>query len=283
MLGATVVRALSSRPGFEVAETRRRPKGSAIPFDAREGVESFARSVSSLPPFDLWFNAIGYRADRIAAEGASGLVEAIRVNALLPQELARFAEKNRSRLIHMSTDGVFAPTSGEVDEDQETSANDAYGRTKALGEPNSGSTLVIRASIVGIDPAGRRGLLEWLRNQPPGSTVSGYVDSLWNGVTTLRIAELCARLADTDRFDRLREEGAIHHVFGPVRSKYDILATFRDLYRPDITVVPDEGRSPANRTLASRRAGLAEFLTGVPPLEEELRSLEQLWTPSQFE
>lgn len=113
----------------------------------------------------------------------------LNANAILPAELRNILHREVV-LIHPSTDCIFSGKLGSPYPcDYESDAEDDYGWSKQLGEvvlqgrPN---TLVVRVSIIGPDknPQGK-GLLAWVKSNPRGSTIKGYTNHLWNGITTL--------------------------------------------------------------------------------------------------
>ncbi len=65
---------------------------------------------------------------------ANDPLAAIPINALLPHRLARLCEVAGARLVHVSTDCVFAGTKAMYTEDDFADADDLYGRSKYLGE-----------------------------------------------------------------------------------------------------------------------------------------------------
>src|SRR4030095_2439867 len=56
------------------------------------------------------------------------------INSLLPHRLVRLCRSLGARLIHISTDCVFAGTRGLYKEDDPADARDLYGLSKYLGE-----------------------------------------------------------------------------------------------------------------------------------------------------
>jgi len=85
----------------------------------------------------------------------------IEINALFPHRLAATARELGARLIHISTDCVFAGTRGGYSERDEPDAHDLYGRTKFLGEVPGPGCLTLRTSIIGRELAATTGLVEW--------------------------------------------------------------------------------------------------------------------------
>jgi dTDP-4-dehydrorhamnose reductase len=115
--------------------------------------------------------------------------------------------------------------------------------------------------LIGFDPLKHHGLLEWFMAQPEGAVLSGYSDHLWNGVTTLQFAQLCAKLVLGDEMRRLRNESPIHH-FAPndPLSKFELLELFRRTFKKNVSINSSESPSgPARRILASRYKVLDEL------------------------
>lgn len=117
----------------------------------------------------------------------------ITVNALLPHRLAELSADFDARLIHISTDCVFAGTKGGYVESDLTDAEDLYGRTKALGETTAPNSLTLRTSIIGRELAGDYGLIEWYlanANQP----VKGFTHARFSGFTTIELARVVRKV-----------------------------------------------------------------------------------------
>jgi dTDP-4-dehydrorhamnose reductase len=129
-LGSDLVRQLGATANTdgESADAVRALSSSELDITDSGAVES---AVAGLGP-DLIVNAAAYTAVD-AAEDHEEL--AYRVNAAGPALLAAAAARHGARLIHVSTDYVFAGTAGEpYDVDAEPAPASAYGRTKLAGE-----------------------------------------------------------------------------------------------------------------------------------------------------
>ena len=187
-------------------------------------------------------------------------------NTILPAELRNILHEDII-LIHPSTDCVFNGKMGSAyPADHAADAEDEYGWSKRLGEvvlegrPN---TLVPRVSIIGPDsnPAGK-GLLAWVKSNPPGTTIKGYTNHLWNGISTL---EWCIQihkfLRENQRFPyRLIQFGTEEHY-----TKYQMLLLFNKIFKLGLTVEPAETPDSIDRRL------VAEILS--KPLPEQLQDL----------
>lgn len=281
MLGQMVISVLASSPAIEVRATSRRDPGDPLWLDAFEA-GSLERVLDGTGRCDYVINCLAMRSGEIGSGRPGSLAASIRVNALFPHQLGTAAAARGIRVVHVSTDGVFAREAEVCYEDSPCAPSDAYGKTKSLGEVTVDGFLNLRCSIVGPDRLGRRGLLEWLRAQPSGSRVSGYVDHSWNGVTTLQFAQLCRALVEEDLFDSAAKEGGIHH-FCPneIVSKHALLELIQSAFRLDLVVEPVAGVAPpVRRVLATRRRALRERFGADRPMELAIRELAAMDLPN---
>jgi dTDP-4-dehydrorhamnose reductase len=166
-------------------------------------------------------------------EAAKQPVPSIRINALLPHQLAAACERFGGRLIHFSTDCVFSGKLGNYREGDISDAEDLYGRTKFLGEVSAGRAITLRTSIVGRELVHRAGLLEWLLAQNH-RRVAGYTHAMFSGVTTNHMAKVVESLIE----DHPGLAG-LHQVTAQTVSKCELLCLLRDAYGLDIEITPD--------------------------------------------
>jgi len=214
---------LARDAGLKVDWTSRRKESDALLFQA-EAPQSLLDLARGRGGYDYAINCIAVLKNVAENSGPEGETAAHQVNAVFPHELARMAAKIDCKVIHVSTDGVFAPDSGVCLESDVPAPADLYGRTKLLGEPSASNALTIRCSILGPNPVKKTGLFDWVIGQPRRAHIKGYQDQLWRGVTTLQFAQLCARIFGEKLFVRLREQSAVHH-FCPnaAVTKYQLL------------------------------------------------------------
>lgn len=112
---------------------------------------------------------------------------AIRLNSLLPHRLEALSANTECRIVHISTDCVFAGDSGAYSEDSEPDGLTLYDLTKAAGELRNSKDITLRQSIIGPDPnPSGIGLLNWFMSQD--GPISGYSHAMWTGLTTLELA-----------------------------------------------------------------------------------------------
>jgi dTDP-4-dehydrorhamnose reductase len=255
----------------------RTPAPDWIRFDAERDAVHDLFSV----PVAVVVNCAGVLASEIDSSDRASVRRAEAVNARFPHELARAALAADARLIHVSTDAVFARHAGRCLEDNALFADDVYATTKRHGEPELDNSLSLRVSFVGVDPARRRGLVEWLRAHPVGSRVEGFVDQVWNGLVTTQVAGVCASLLDPSLFTAARREGPVHHLFeDPPLTKRDVLVLCAGAFGLDLTIVPVESGNPSTRILGTRYAVLCSCLESAPPRNLALESLARREPPA---
>ena len=145
---------------------------------------------------------------------------AIYLNSYLPYRLLGLCEQCDKRLIHISTDCVFAGNGGPYSEDSFPDGRSLYDRSKALGEISRKGHLTLRQSIIGPDPDPKGiGLLNWFMQQT--DFVNGWTKAIWTGLTTLELAKAVEKCA----FERV--DGLVNMVPDcPGISKYDLLLLF---------------------------------------------------------
>jgi dTDP-4-dehydrorhamnose reductase len=161
-------------------------------------------------------------------------VAMIEANALLPHRLAACCRERAIRLIHISSDCVFAGTRGHYREDDETDAQDLYGRTKALGEPAGEHCLTLRTSIIGPEIDSAFGLLEWFRTRA-GQTAIGFRRVIFPGLPTIRIGMLIGTIID--RFPGL---SGLYHVGADPIAKHDLLGLINQRYRLNVAIAASD-------------------------------------------
>ena len=109
-------------------------------------------------------------------------------------------------------------------------------------------------TIVGPDAATKRGLLEWFLSRGPGERITGFVDHMWNGVTTLQFALLIGKVFEAGAFDDIRQESPMHHLCPNVAvTKFELLNIFRSVFGVDVVIEPAQSPGgPVTRVLTTR-------------------------------
>jgi dTDP-4-dehydrorhamnose reductase len=227
---------------------------------------------------DYIINCIGVINKYCRDDNPSGVVKAIKINALFPYSLIEDAEKTGAKVIQIATDCVFSGKQGRYVESSPHDAIDAYGKTKSLGEVRGVNFLNIRCSIIGPDRSNKASLLEWFLGHKPGSTVKGYAHHRWNGVTTLQFAQLCHQIVDAgeDHFHSLTGASSVHHYLpNKAVTKYALLQVLNEVFSRKVRIDKvDNIGLPIDRTLSTeyrlliKRSGYLDQRKAVLELKE---------------
>ena len=237
MLGHMLLRYLSAYSEYDVHATARSFAGVAKQFpkdllaqfrpddvDANY-FDSVIRALASVQP-DIVINCIGLiKQLPLAADPLT----AITVNALLPHRISLISRTAGARLIHISTDCVFDGKKGMYTENDQSNAEDLYGRTKYLGEVSYPHCVTLRTSIIGHELKGKYGLIEWFLSQ--SQKVRGFRKAIYSGLPTIELARIIC-----DYILPNPDLSGVYHVSSEPISKYDLLRLVAERYSKEIEV-----------------------------------------------
>ena len=220
-----------------------RVAGNGIYFDPNEK-SSLDNIVDNEP--DWIINCIGVIKPYINDQDPVSEKNAFMVNAQFPATLNQIAKELDARVIQIATDCVYSGAKGNYSEGDAHDPVDTYGKSKSLGEIDSEHFMNLRCSIVGRDQRNNNSLLEWLLSQEHSAKVTGYLDHLWNGITTNAFARICRGIIEDDLF----AAGTFHQVPADRVSKAELLEMFRDKFnRPDLIIEKKLTGDEIDRTL----------------------------------
>lgn len=202
---------------------------------------SVERAAASFRP-DAIVNAVGIVKQRDEAKSA---IESIVVNSLLPHRLAEYCCRVNARLVHLSTDCVFSGSTGSYEDDAIPDALDIYGRSKMMGEVVNSHVITLRTSIIGLELARKKGLVEWFLTQ--SGTIRGFRRAIYSGFTTLEMARIIDHL-----LVRCPEQYGIYNVSSEPIDKYRLLCGLRERLGIELEIVPDD-QFQCDRSLDSSR------------------------------
>lgn len=251
MIGSGITQGFSHQ-GFDVTEFNRSGKSvvasnRANNFDALEFTHLDDFSVFS--GFDYIINLSGVIRHKISSGSFSDIGNAIKVNSIFPRTLDKFAEKVNVNVIQIGTDCVFSGRKGSYVESDSFDPTDYYGYTKVLGEAALENTMTLRVSVVGVERESNTELLNWVLNHPLKSTIQGYVNHIWNGVTPLHLAKLLIGVVNED----LHFNGVQHIVPGDKVSKYQLAKLISGAFnRDDLEILEKTTPVSIDRSLDSQ-------------------------------
>ena len=204
--------------------------------------------------YDVVINCIGIL-NQVADENQS---LAVYLNSYLPHLVADTLKDKKTKLIHMSTDCVFAGNSGPYFEDSLRDGKTFYDRSKALGEVEDNKNLTFRNSIIGPDMNENGiGLFNWFMKQR--GEVNGFTGAMWTGVTTLTLAKAMEQAIKEDLC------GLYNLVNNTSISKYDLLCLFNKYFRNNELKINKSESLNLDKSLRRKRN---DFSFVVPTYEE---------------
>ena len=272
MLGNAVFRFLSATPGYRVIGSARSSRGlQHFDGDLRANVltdvdveqpDQLLSAIERARP-QVIINCVGLVKQLAQADDP---LTALPINAMLPHRLARLAAIAGARLVHVSTDCVFAGTRGAYKEVETPDATDLYGRSKLLGEVDYPHAITLRTSIIGHELSTAHGLVGWFLSQRTG--IRGYTRAIFSGLPTVELARVM-------RDHVLPQPGlhGVYHVSSKPISKHDLLRLVGQAYGHDIDIAPDTSVSIDRSLDSSRFTGVTGYIApDWPELVQRMRA-----------
>lgn len=251
MLGNAVLRFFAQSTGFEVTGSARSQgllkrlpaelHGRILSGVDVENFDSLALLFERARP-QVVVNCVGLVKQLAEADDP---LAAIPINALLPHRLARLCAVAGARLIHVSTDCVFAGTRGLYREADRPDATDLYGRSKLMGEVDYPHAITLRTSIIGHELDSAHGLVGWFLAQQ--GAVRGFTRAVFSGLPTVELARVMR-----DQVIPHPELHGLYHVSADPIAKFDLLTLVAAAYGRQIAITPDE-KLVIDRSLDSAR------------------------------
>jgi dTDP-4-dehydrorhamnose reductase len=267
LLGNAMFRSMSKTSGARVAGTIRSEAARSLfapeyaaglsVVEDIENPDALARLFDVTGP-DVVINCIA-----VGRPAPADPMRSIEVYSVLPRRLSHLCKLSGSRLIQISSDGVFSGSRGGYTEDDLPDANDVYGVSKLLGEISEPHAFTLRTSIIGHELQSRGGLLEWFLSQQ--GQCSCYTRAIFSGFPTIVLADLIRDVV----IPHPGLHGIYHMATRPI-SKFALLQLVAKRYGRAIELIPDDRASP-DRSLTADRFRKATGYT--PPDWPELVEL----------
>jgi dTDP-4-dehydrorhamnose reductase len=190
---------------------------------------------------------------------------ALYLNSYLPHLIADTIKDKKTKLIHMSTDCVFAGNTGPYYEKSLRDGTTFYDRSKALGEVQDEKNLTFRNSIIGPDMNENGiGLFNWFMKQ--NGTIQGFTGALWTGVTTLTLAKAMEKAIEVNLC------GLYNLVNNVSISKYDLLVLFNKYFRNNNLTILKNDDLKLDKSLRNTRN---DFSFVVPPYAQMVQEMKE--------
>jgi dTDP-4-dehydrorhamnose reductase len=257
MIGSAMFRVLSEKTDWHVWGTMRSAETKRFfPGDRQDkliaGVDvekqdALLRMFARVQP-DVVVNCIGLTKHHKEAEDPQ---LALPLNALLPHRMADLCVVAGARLIHVSTDCVFAGTKGNYVEGDTPDAGDVYGKSKHMGEVDYAQAITLRTSTIGHELQSKYGLLEWFLSQE--GRCMGFNRAIFSGLPSSEFARVVRDVV----IPRPDLHGLYNVGAAPI-GKYELLQLIAKAYGKKIDIVRDDEFSidrSLNSTLFNQDTG----------------------------
>lgn len=214
-------------------------------------LDGLVRTLARVRP-DVVINAVGVIKQLSTAEDPLVVVP---INAIFPHRLSGLCALAGARLVHVSTDCVFSGRQGAYREEDESDADDLYGKSKYIGEVTDAlHAITLRTSGIGHELNSRHGLLEWFLSTT--GRVRGFSKAIYTGLPWVELAKVIR-----DHVLPRPDLHGLYHVSSEPITKLALLHLFADTYGKSVEIVPDD-TVEIDRSLDSTRFRVA---TGYVP------------------
>jgi dTDP-4-dehydrorhamnose reductase len=195
------------------------------------------------------------------------LVETFIINSIFPRKITAEANRRGIYIIEILTDGVFSGKEGNYSETSKKDSYSLYGLSKKLGEVLSENKVSIRCSLIGanINTRESNSIFEWFRNYNSAKNMTGYVNYMWNGVTTEVFATICLGIINSNQ----KIHGTYHLIPKNKVSKFDLLKIFRSITEKNqVIITPTNLLKNKDLTLATNYPDMNSFFWSLTEFKE---------------
>lgn len=186
------------------------------------------------------------------------------INTIFPLYLSNICAKYGLKLICPTTDCVFSGKKGDYVETDFHDEINTYGISKSLGEPDSAT--IIRTSIIGEELNNKKSFLEFVKN---GSTINGWNNHYWNGITCYQYCKVIDKIISEDLFWK-----GIRHIYSPVKkTKYELACIIKSVYGLSVDINKCNADIIIDKSLSSIYN--TNNIFNIPSLEEQIYEQSQ--------
>lgn len=249
--------------------------GDLVGIDLREA-DAIGSFIRDLAPDVVLHGAAISGHETCANDPEQGLA----VNVVATAAIAQACSDVGARLVHISTDAIFAGDTGNYREDDPPAPFSYYGETKLAGEEAVRAAVeehvIVRTNFFGWSETGRKSILEFFVNSlRDGQAVQGYPDFI---VTSIYVQALLQGIWDLGEIGAI---GTVHLASSDALSKYDFGVGVAEQFGLDAGLIARQGpRADAHATSRSRDLSLntdrAAGLLGVR-MQTQLEGVAQAY------
>jgi dTDP-4-dehydrorhamnose reductase len=262
MAGHVVTSYLQSQK--HTVNTASRNNNSTYPVD----IESFTEVKTLFDiidnDYDFIINCIGL----LVKDSIERPDRATIINGWFPRYAEFRLATKKTKLIHLSTDCVFDGQKGDyIESDIHTEIN-AYGKSKSFGEINNSKDITFRMSIIGPEiKSNGTGLFHWIISNP-SSTLQGWDNAWWNGITTLELAKCINKYINNPNIS-----GVYHLVNNQNKiNKFDLLSKINDIFELDKEIIRTRGPKSVNKILIDTQKSFNFDILDYDSMLKELKN-----------
>lgn len=240
--------------GYAVTKYYKTKKYNVIEID-RSKFNALTDDISILKPHiqdsDFIVNCIGIIKPRISSMNSE---DVLFLNGTFPKNLAKLANSLKLPCFHITTDCVYSGAKGKYSELDIFDIRDLYGLSKNAGE--NADCMTLRTSIIGPELNNKYSLLEWAISQK-GKAVKGFTNHIWNGVTTICLAEVIEKIYLKGEYVK-----GIYHIHSPGSvTKSELLNLINENYKLNLRIEQAMAPNSIDRSLNSIYQISAKYCT----------------------
>ena len=205
----------------------------------------------------------------IPQKGVHSIEEYLEINGYFPHRLAALCKEQGSKLIHISSDGVFKGTRGNYSENDVPDCESDYGYSKAVGEIKYGNNLTLRTSIIGTELGKGNSLFDWFRKESE-DIVQGYSKSIWSGLTSDCLAQIINKIIT----GKTQAAGLYNVGIKNPISKYRLLEIINEVFNLN-KKIQNNLKVVIDRSLDITRF-MHDFKLDIPSIENQIEQIVDL-------
>ena len=245
MLGAQMMEDFNKQNkkcNFKIFNSSRKQSKNKIFFDVFN--DKTYKNIEATKPHYI-INCIGLIKPKISINSSKSNIECFNINSMLPLYLSN--NFKNSKIIHISSDGVFNGSKGNYLETDKPSSMDIYGISKIIGEIKNKNIMNIRCSIIGFEKKTNNSILSWFLKKN-SRQINGYNDQIWNGITTHALSKICIGIIKAKLFRK-----GTFHIFSKNKvTKYKLLCILNEILNNNSKKIkPIISGKPNNTSLAT--------------------------------
>ena len=125
-----------------------------------------------------------------------------------------------------------------------------------MGEINSKNYFNLRCSIIGEEIKSHKSLISWFISNKKGSSLNGFVNHEWNGITTNAFSKIIYTIIKS----KVKLPNMFHIVPKNKVSKYNLLKILNKKFKKNFKIKKFKSKVSINRTLKTKHNKLNSLI-----------------------